>query len=80
MTIKMQSLKRHPWDGGFRAKGDEFTVADETQARTVEALGWASRAAAPKPAVVTKVEATEKDSRPAPVAKRAYKRRDLKAE
>jgi hypothetical protein len=80
--IKMQSLKRHPWDGGFKQKGDEFHAVDEMQARTAVSLGWATlveekKATVAKTEKAAKVEEEKPETEP---PKRKYTRRDMTAE
>lgn len=78
--IKMQSVKRHPWDGGFKANGDQFHATDELQARTAIALGWAERV---EEKTVLKAEGPAKAKEEDPKTdkpKRTYTRRDMTAE
>lgn len=78
--IKMQSVKRHPWDGGFKAKGDQFHATDELQARTAIALGWAERVEEKKVLKADEpVKAKEEESK-TEKPRRTYTRRDMTAE
>lgn len=78
--IKMQSVKRHPWDGGFKAKGDQFHANDELQARTAIALGWAERVEEKKVLKADEPAKAKEEDHKTEKPKRAYTRRDMTAE
>lgn len=78
--IKMQSVKRHPWDGGFKAKGDQFHATDELQARTAIALGWAERVEEKKVLKAEEPAKAKEEGAKIDKPKRAYNRRDMTPE
>ncbi len=81
--ITMKALRNHPFGTGIRQAGEEYD-ATASEAKVLEALGWAQRADAPKKAEAAKpapavTKAANPPARKAAKKAQGYRTRDMKA-
>lgn len=90
-SIKMVAVRKHPFGTGEREAGEEYEASADESAVLI-ALGWAKKAAvkSEKVAPVASLEQAstaekvvkprQADKAPDTTSKRAYQRRDMKAQ